>query len=487
MKPTIVTTGLDREVHAHLYYGQDVRKSLRLLPDNSVQTVCTSPPYWGLRDYGGEPGIWGGDAGCEHDWGDEITKTKGGSSQNKGLNNSEDYRESRDVEAQTLRQGQYCQKCGAWVGQLGLEPSPHEFVSHLVEVFNEIRRVLRPDGTIWVNLGDSYINTPVGKFNGGVFDGANRDFTGHTSAKVDKVKASGLKQKDMAGVPWRFAFAMQDAGWYLRSDIIWAKGSCMPESIRDRPTKAHEYIFLFAHPDSKGRYFYDRHAIREPHKDASLARYEYGLKMTKDERIIPGSLKERTHEGVGNSDRMGDHMNLAGRNKRSWWQVNPRPYPGAHFAVWPPDLAEPMIKAGSSEYGCCSNCRAPYKRTTEVAGKIRTRTGKTNPETREARMQTMSGGMNNDLSSTMQVHRTAGWEATCDCEGAEVIPCTVLDPFSGSATTGAVAMKHGRNYIGTDLQPDYLELAKARLEGRKAPKKKGAEDEAPDLIGDLFG
>ena len=180
-------------------------------------------------------------------------------------------------------------------------------------------------------------------------------------------------------------------------------------------------------------------------------------------------------------------MTGATRNKRNVWTVNPKPYPGAHFATWPEALVEPMIKAGSSEHGCCSKCRAPYRRVLEVVETISTKWGTNNQETRDARLATMTGGMSNDMGATMKIKKTVGWEATCKCEDAEVVHCRVLDPFSGSATTGAVAMRFGRDYVGTDLQPDYLDLAEARLQGRKAPSKKSEADDGPDLIGELFG
>jgi site-specific DNA-methyltransferase (adenine-specific) len=257
----------------------DAVKRLRELPDGSVRTCVTSPPYWGLRDYGND-------------------------------------------------------------GQLGLEPTPQEFVENLCQVFDEVWRVLADDGTLWVNLGDSYAN------------------------------------KSLAGVPWRFAFAMQDRGWYLRQDIIWAKPNPMPESVTDRCTKSHEYIFLFS---KQPKYFFDNEGIKEPsvYTDArhGTGRHTYDGKRAENDGLLQQSFVTITDT----------------RNKRSVWTVNVKGYKEAHFATYPTELITPCILAGSSEGD------------------------------------------------------------------------TVLDPFSGSGTTGEVAMTHGRNYVGIELNPEYAALSEKRI------------------------
>ena len=253
----------------------DALATLRTLPDESVHCCVTSPPYWDLRDYG-EP------------------------------------------------------------GQLGLEPTPEEYVGKLVEVFREVRRVLRGDGTCWVNLGDSYAG-------GGGFspdapsNRAGSKQTTQRGAKSGGIKPQGIiKPKDLVGIPWRVAFALQADGWYLRSDIIWSKPNPMPESVTDRPTKAHEYVFLFAHPDSGGKYFYDADSIRE--KDS-------GLKAGNSFKgRQAGSSDHHPMSGGGGSSEVWKPG--GGRNKRTVWKVNTRPYPGAHFAVMPPALVRPCILAG---------------------------------------------------------------------------------------------------------------------------------------------
>lgn len=479
---------------ARLLYGQDVRKSLRLIEPHTVQMVATSPPYWGLRDYGGEPGVWGGNPDCDHEWGDvgpahhhgqvEQTKWKSAEGAGKGGN---------------AGSGQFCKHCGAWLGQLGLEPTPRLFAQHVVEVFEGIRRVLRKDGVVFLNLGDTYFGSstssskhknfgkdmvaegrwPKDKSVGGT--NPNHKNTAWKAAKEHPSAFDNLKPKDLVGIPWRVALALQDAGWYLRNDIIWAKGNCMPESVRDRCTRSHEYIFLFAHPDCGGDYFFDTHAIREPCSEESVKNL-LGRTVLDNKTDHGGSRPD-----MGNKPRTAyvrpDHT----RNKRTVWNVNPKGYPGAHFAVWPEALVEPLVKAGSSQHGCCSKCRAPYKRQLEVTGKAKAQWGTRSQEGLDARLATASGGVKNGMGQFVQIKQTKGWEPTCDCPDHEVIPCLVMDTFSGSATTGVVAWKHGRDYVGTDLQPDYLDLAVARLEGRKAPAKGPKKDNSPDLIGDLFG
>ncbi len=258
-----------------LFIG-DVLEQLRNFPDGEIQTCVTSPPYWGLRDYGVE-------------------------------------------------------------GQLGLEPTPDDYVRRVVEIFREVRRVLRDDGTLWLNLGDSYAQAR------GHGHWESRDGKGDEQGqKMTKLWAKmgaediGLQPKDMIGIPWRVAFALQADGWILRSDIIWHKPNAMPEPVKDRVSKAHEYVFMF----SKSRsYFYDQESIREPHT------------MKPQRRLLPvegresfGNRQAHTEAGYRNRDDVG-HPN--GRNKRSVWSINTKPYKGAHFAVMPEDLARVCIKGGS--------------------------------------------------------------------------------------------------------------------------------------------
>jgi len=285
---------------------------LKTLPSESVNTVVTSPPYWGLRDYGVD-------------------------------------------------------------GQIGLESSIEEYVSALVDVFREIKRILKDDGTVWLNLGDAYAGS--GK---GAWSEKNKQkhvYVPNPKGNETKINniPTGLKAKDLIGLPWKVAFALQADGWYLRQDIIWHKSNPMPESVTDRPTRAHEYIFLMS---KQPKYYYDHEAIKIPSKDPVDDREARGNK-----KRIPTNLIN----GIRNS---GVYPKA---NKRSVWQVPTKPFKEAHFAVYPEDLIEPCILAG------------------------------------------------------------------CPLDGV------VLDPFFGSGTTGLVALKHGRNFIGIELNPEYIKIAEKRL------------------------
>ena len=273
----------------------DALGQVKTLDEKSIQTVITSPPYWGLRDYG--TATWeGGDSKCEHTismpskWTDKKRRADRPEVANRGGDNSK------------------CHQCGALRidNQVGLEPSPEDYISNLVLLFDEVKRVLADDGTVWITIGDSYVgqswsgrgnvidikgNTYVGS------DGKGRRGAGH------KKQGKGLKPKDLVGIPWMLAFAMRNAGWYLRSDIIWAKPNPIPEPVKDRPTRAHEYIFLF----SKNRKYY----------------YDYD------------AVKERTVDGVG------------WRNPRDVWFITPRQYRGEHIAVFPYEIPERCILAAT--------------------------------------------------------------------------------------------------------------------------------------------
>lgn len=337
----------------------DALAELKKLDSGSVQTCITSPPYWGLRDYGVE-------------------------------------------------------------GQIGLEDSPEAYVSTLVEIIAEVKRVLKSDGTLWLVLGDSYAS-------GGTY--ANNNATGKSTLNSKPCfevpmknlvmkKETGLKPKDLCMIPARVALALQADGWYLRSDIIWHKPNPMPESVTDRPTSAHEHIFLLA---KSARYYYDGPAIEEPMAESSLARYALAASRIPEEsdRYKTGEgrcsgrpsnvdglvMKPKHHykhegdirlgrEAIANPNRLWqspNELDVTTRNKRNVWTVATQPYPEAHFAVYPPALIEPCVLAGSREGD------------------------------------------------------------------------TVLDPFCGSGTTGEVALKHRRKFIGIELNPEYVKLAEKRL------------------------
>jgi DNA modification methylase len=346
-----------------LYQG-DALETLKQMEDESINCCVTSPPYWGLRDYGVE-------------------------------------------------------------GQLGLEPTPEEYVANMVEVFREVKRVLRKDGTLWLNLGDTYNGTKIGNTE-------TKKNPRVVSDSFIKKSAPNVKVKDLIGIPWMVAFALRADGWWLRSDIIWAKGNPMPESVQDRPTKSHEYIFLLS---KSKKYFYDADAIAEPVTNSTINR-----------------LSQNIEEQAG-SDRIPPK-----RNKRTVWNINTKPYKEAHFATFPPDLIKPCILAGTSPRAC-EICGAPWERVVEREPMEIKRSGRGVALGKYGKTAA-SGTMTKPATSV-----TTGWQPTCTCQNEGKGRCIVLDPFAGAGTTLYVAEQLGRNSIGIELNPDYCDIIRRRMAG----------------------
>jgi DNA modification methylase len=353
--------------------------------------------------------------------------------------------------------GPICGKCGARRidSQLGLEPTPEEYVSRMVEVFREVRRVLREDGTLWLNLGDSYSMSTRGK--GGDGDGRQGRNAGTTIHSREWHIGPGLKPKDLVGIPWRVAFALQADGWYLRSDIIWAKPNPMPESVTDRPTKAHEYLFLLAKSE---RYFYDAEAIAEVSTDFRVGKWLGAV----DDRIQAdhGPIDDhRTRKGLAR-----ERQYSASRNRRSVWSISTEPFPEAHFAVMPQALVEPCILAGTSPQAC-EKCGAPWERQLEIARRDTrpakaSKYGDRSEDIRGSGAGNVAFGLARRTEATVT---TTGWESSCFCENEGSGRCLVLDPFAGSGTVGVVALRHGRRFLGIELNPGYVEMARCRIVG----------------------
>ena len=375
---------------AKVYLG-DAATVLAELPAGIAQTCVTSPPYWALRDYG---------------TGEE---------------------------------------------QIGLEPTPELYVERLVAVFREVWRVLRDDGTLWLNIGDVWATGAgaVGDAPGGGARGAKWKAIARTTPP-NRLPIAGLKRKDLIGLPWRLAFALQADGWYLRSEIIWAKPDPMIESVRDRPTKAHEQIFLLA---KRPVYFYDDFAVKEPHSPD-------GRRQT-GRTSANGTVD---HHRLGAGERR-ERWPGAGRNRRSVWTVGTGTYDGDHHAAYPTKLIDPCVLAGTSELGECSECGAPWIRILADRGRgptfapLAITQGDALPD---------GPGTHRNLGGRYQKWldenppQTEGWEASCSC-AARPRPQTVLDPFVGTGTTLVCARKHGRRSIGVDNSSDYAEQARARL------------------------
>lgn len=367
---------------------------LRTLPGGCVQTCASSPPYYGLRDYGPE-------------------------------------------------------------GQIGLEPTMGEYVARLVEVFREVRRVLREDGTLWLNLGDSY-NADGRKGRAHMGEGKNSGY----SAWANKNPA-GTKPKDLLMVPARVAIALCDDGWFLRSEISLTKLSPMPESCRDRPSRATEKLYLLA---KRPAYYYDQEAERVPPAAASLARLAPGAAPRKDKAAAG-------REGLA-SNTMSNARGVspAGRNLWDYWadateDVPPaawdwvtEPQRHAHYAAFPSWLPRRCLRLGASLKGCCPACGAPWRRQVE-----RTKVTRSRPN--DYTKRTGGAGTGNSCKNTVAGVSavTTGWAPSCACPPREPAPCVVLDPFTGSGTTGAVARDLGMRFLGVDINPEYAEMARRRI------------------------
>jgi DNA modification methylase len=329
-------------------------------------------------------------------------------------------------------------------GQLGLEPDFEVYLEKLVAVFEEVRRVLRDDGTCWVNMGDGYAHDGAGT-QGKNGDRATRTFTAVGAGG----RGHGVKPKDLIGQPWRLAFALRDAGWYLRSEIIWHKPNPMPESVEDRPTKSHEQVFLLS---KRARYFYDADAVREPAVDDEATFYAKIIKKDHKATLDDPGLNglHRTKAGFKHAT-----YNPAGRSLRSVWSIPSAPFAEAHFATFPPALVIPCIKAGTSERGACPECGAPWVRMVEASGGTIGK-GAWQPEDfRDSRMTKPS----NDGTYS---RKDLGFRPACD-HGLEPRPCEVLDPFAGACTTLLVADRLGRDATGIELNPAYAEMGRKRI------------------------
>ena len=385
----------------------DARQLAAQLEPQSVQTIVTSPPYFSLRSY------------LDADHPDKAH-------------------------------------------EMGSEPTPAAFVASLVGLFEALRPALRDDGTMWVNLGDSYASSPPGNVRGvsehSGLHGASSDkyratlMSGHAT-KRDTSKV-GIPPKSLLMIPARFAIAMQDAGWVLRSEIVWAKPSPMPESVTDRPTKSHEMIYLFA---KKPTYYYDAEAIAEPSNEA-------GRVITLGEKSF--SRRQADGQGVTRSgNALADSFAVGStRNKRTVWTVSPGNFPGAHYATFPPDLIRPCILAGAASRACAA-CGTPWRRVVERSnpskamnvgldmsgGAART----SNPQT--------SAGLHRNGGGVYSSARTLDWQPACRCGTQETRPSLVLDPFMGSGTVAEVCHQEGRDWLGFDLDERSITWTAERL------------------------
>jgi len=444
-----------------------VLDALATLPDNSIHCCVTSPPYFGLRAYGTEPQVWGGAPACPHtNWGDDGGRLDPG--YHGGLVDGKARRKGqigeRALRHSLVAGGLFCQACGAWRGELGAEPTPEMYIGHLVAVFGEVRRVLRKDGTLWVIIADTYAQGGMSNPSScsTLKGGKNRGAAGY---QITRRATGNLKPKDLVGIPWLLAFALRADGWYLRQDNIWGKSNCMPESVTDRTTCAHEHVFHLAKSSS---YAYDADAIREPMAEpgrvfaADTAAHKTGALTMQGNRTTGG-----LHDGRA---QYGDP--LRGRNKRNVWRVPTEPYPGPHFAVFPPALVEPCILAGTSPMACPS-CGAPWRRQVmKMQSERKQRRAMPNPDRNDAGAS----------CNATRLYNTSGWRPTCPCPSNDgSAKCVVLDPFMGVGTTGLVAVRHGRAYIGVELNPAYADEARKRIDAEAAQARWSFERGAIDV------
>jgi DNA modification methylase len=398
-----------------LYYGANVSDILEELPEGVAHTCVTSPPYWNLRRYG-----------ADASW-PEVSFAPV-----VGL-------EPIVVPSQII--------------ELGQEADPQAYTGHLVHVLRGVRKALRDDGTLWLNLGDGYWSdtlsrkTPVEAMWGrrpasDLSDGRDNIPERNQRGGLGK-RPEGLKPKDLVGIPWRIALALQADGWWLRNAIIWAKTAHMPSPVKDRLTCSYEVVFLLS---KQSRYYFDLDAIRIPH---TCGEYDLSGKFVPPQNwfergdghrkmdITAGQLGAQ----AGPPRRVGRGLfNPKGRNPGDVWRLSPTPFPGAHFAVFPPALPERAILASTSAAGVCSICGSPW---------------------------IVDGAF------------------SCQCQGSEQSRALVLDPFSGSGTTGAVALRLGRDFLGIDLQAQYLPMASARILGDPVPAATNEEEDV-DLIAEMF-
>lgn len=434
------------------------------LKDESVHCIVTSPPYYGLRKYNIPDSIWDGEVACDHQWNEIVVPATNGIIHDGGMSGE---KLSGNSATRRPRRSKLCVKCGAWKGQLGGEPSIGLYVSHLVQTFREVRRVLRRDGVLWLNLGDSYASGKGSCYNSG---GGERSLGKHLKnagvhylqrSNISDLRKEGLKPKDLCEIPSEVVRALRDDGWWLRSRIPWVKMNSMPGSCTDRPMVSIEYVFLLT---KSRRYFYDTEAVRMPagrtrshgknsrmnvdRDPAHLTPYRSGNKLRK----VSDGEYGRVNNHLGSSVPWEDDGTGRYRRDSDWFFeslrgllsddagnplalfVSPGSYKGAHYSTFPERLVEPMIKAGTSEKGCCSKCGKPWEREIEKTFVPQQDVSPENGIRGAMEQKPMDASSRWDgVPRGSNVIKTIGWQPTCSCgvNGNDLKPDdleTILSP-----------------------------------------------------------
>ena len=411
------------------------------IEDNSVHSIITSPPYWAKRVYDGEQKqIWGGDSFCDHNWVDGRRAGMSGGTKSRVLN-SRKLGTDGTLNFQIFGESKFstCSKCNAWHGALGLEPDIKAYIRSIaIDIGNELKRVLHPSGIFWLNLGDGFAANRSYQVNDSKWSGVN-------SNTFSQYVSDGLKPKDLIGIPWRVAFALQEQGWWLRVAIPWLKNNAMPHPVMDRPVISHEYWFMFTKSE---KYFYDTYSVLQKSaypevKPGILFGGKKYLGTTINPTYSGNEYDPNKHEGrrwrtgdvfLQSFDQYLLYLNhIKDNNEGMLFDVdgnplamiyNPAQYKGTHYATFNPKMIEPLVLCSTSQYGVCSMCGNPYTRDKY-------------PKHQE-------------------------WLSTCK-HNSESVPATVLDPFCGTGSTLFTAHKLGRDTIGCDVSDKYIGFTRDRL------------------------
>lgn len=504
------------------FYTGHVLDVLNELPADSVHCVVTSPPYFGHRTYqGDQQRVWRGDPECPHYWQEHGFQRR--TSDNKNGTKQETSRGSLGRDIPTLYST--CFMCDAWLGSYGNEPDPYLWADHTIDWLRGIKRVLRPDGVVWLNIGDSFAASGGAHkpehANPGLSKSSSRDGAVHIVGKAPE----GFKPLDLIWSAAILYSMLLDDGWFIRSVVVWNKKNPMPESVsswrweqhriklkgRDEPTQKSNVQSRQdvgnSWPDNSGGVFLQKAVWVDcpgckkclPNSGMILRKGSWRPTESKewiyllsksndyfcDQEAVREALERpeefdrktparfggaQKHEGYGTRIASGnEYVNrLPGRNMRDVWEMATHSFKGAHFATFPPELARKCILAGTPEHGVCGDCGKPYARVLTKQVEMNSGSGKSGKQPKgkwQDTQQTMSGDYDIRMGPQL-TYQTLGWKRTCKCPGDARVPATVLDPFMGSGTTGIVARQLGRRWIGVDISEEYAKMVRRRMEGQ---------------------